>query len=916
MTIRSFPQLMFIVFCLLLIQPSLHAQDRGKDPLVVSGAQVPGLLGSLPADLVGFAYESGSWQQVPIQIDERVVKDVNAPYGGQGCLSPSAGPQPWDVVFYADPSTAVGPDTNPDFDADDELVFMQFDIGDKFDSGACPAGVLGSTLFELEVIDPIGNSLEGYLYLFEQDGSLQQSAGENYVTYDFILDSGQPISAYPICENETKCPGGPNNGQCEDSKLSTDEYEVEYSARWIEDVLRIKSGNSTGIDILDRHQGFIAPSFCGRTEDTFSAARGPIVNAIDGPVRAIRSVMGSNSGTFNQLTARFTKYRVDYTLDFRVHDFARLLCSGFADVFDFSTAATGMTYYNDKYPNGVAIDGSPDNLTNTAVTDWDLVSGPHGSIAAAFTFATDMTLLTSAQVCQGNDTGAGAVESYYDDRGNNSIDTCTGNKIAFGAFGFRLFTDACTDRRYNSSCSNNNNFFVENRFHYYLPPNATPSQAQTYGSYAKNPLQVNGTSLAGNCGSGSGLSASVASTPVSCAGGSDGSATATVSGGSGNYAYLWSNNQTQASIQNLTAGTYSVTVTDNVSLNTATASATVSEPSALALTISSTDETNGGGNGTASVQASGGTSPYSYAWTGPAGFSSNAQNIQGLSAGVYNVLVTDASGCTISGSATIVNQTGGCTFTQVDFEDFESGFGIWNDGGANCVRLQTGTSSGFAVRIRNGNNSSLTFTDVLDLSAYQELRVSFDFSSRSMESGESFSLELSTNGGGAYSSLKTWVSGTDFSPNDDLSDVVNYSGALGSNCRLRFVNDGNQNNDRIFLDAIEIEGCANTSSRYFGQQLPLNEQALPGLDQWQLAPNPTSGELRLSFHAQSHSTAHQVQILDSHGRLLQQRALAVSAGWNKEVFQLSDLAPGLYWLQLRGADGHVKTLRFVKSSGW
>src|SRR5690606_29164736 len=50
-------------------------------------------------------------------------------------------------------------------------------------------------------------------------------------------------------------------------------------------------------------------------------------------------------------------------------------------------------------------------------------------------------------------------------------------------------------------------------------------------------------------------------------------------------------------------------------------------------------------NGSIQVSATGGTSPYTYSWTGPDGFGANTANINGLAAGIYHLTLTDANGC-------------------------------------------------------------------------------------------------------------------------------------------------------------------------------------------------------------------------------------------------------------------------------
>jgi hypothetical protein len=64
------------------------------------------------------------------------------------------------------------------------------------------------------------------------------------------------------------------------------------------------------------------------------------------------------------------------------------------------------------------------------------------------------------------------------------------------------------------------------------------------------------------------LLTSVSTTPEMA--GNDGSATVTPTGGNGGYSYLWSNGETSATISNLAAGTYSVTVTDSLGCSTST----------------------------------------------------------------------------------------------------------------------------------------------------------------------------------------------------------------------------------------------------------------------------------------------------------------------------------------------------------
>lgn len=141
---------------------------------------------------------------------------------------------------------------------------------------------------------------------------------------------------------------------------------------------------------------------------------------------------------------------------------------------------------------------------------------------------------------------------------------------------------------------------------------------------------------------------------VLCNGGSTGSASATQTGGTAPYTYLWSNGQTNQVATGLLAGTYTVVVAD---ANNCSASnvVNITEPPVLAATLSSTNALCFGQNsGTASVVASGGTPGYNYNWSPSGGSGPNANN---LGAGTYTVTITDANGCTTQQTTTISQPT-------------------------------------------------------------------------------------------------------------------------------------------------------------------------------------------------------------------------------------------------------------------
>jgi gliding motility-associated-like protein len=134
-----------------------------------------------------------------------------------------------------------------------------------------------------------------------------------------------------------------------------------------------------------------------------------------------------------------------------------------------------------------------------------------------------------------------------------------------------------------------------------------------------------------------------------CNGGSNGKVDITVVGGTVPYTFSWSNGSTLEDLNNITAGTYDVTVTDFAGC-TATGSYVVGEPTPIVSSVTSTDVTCfNAKNGTATVQVSGGTAPYSYLWSTFQGSAS----IGNLNGGLYIVIITDNNGCEKRDSANI-----------------------------------------------------------------------------------------------------------------------------------------------------------------------------------------------------------------------------------------------------------------------
>ncbi len=175
--------------------------NRPADPVVLMGANVPGLIGVVPSDVVAFRNVSGVWEQIPVQVDERAAAvDFGTIYNST--------PIGWAAPQYTDPNTFTGTDPDPTLDNDDEIAFMAKDTGGKPDSFSEPAGVVANSGVEITISEPGDSAQVGRVYLFRQDGTLNQGANRQYVNYQFLLDSGDYRNTYntnsgPNPENST-----------------------------------------------------------------------------------------------------------------------------------------------------------------------------------------------------------------------------------------------------------------------------------------------------------------------------------------------------------------------------------------------------------------------------------------------------------------------------------------------------------------------------------------------------------------------------------------------------------------------------------------------------------------------------------------------------------------------------------------
>jgi hypothetical protein len=144
---------------------------------------------------------------------------------------------------------------------------------------------------------------------------------------------------------------------------------------------------------------------------------------------------------------------------------------------------------------------------------------------------------------------------------------------------------------------------------------------------------------------------SISQTNILCNNTSTGNISISTSGGEEPYDYDWSNGSSTANLNNLTAGTYTVTVSDNNNCTTVE-SISLTQPTALTPNLFQSDiSCHGDENGSLTVAPIGAISPYTFEWSTGA----TAPTINGLTSGQYSVTITDDNNCTITESTTLVD---------------------------------------------------------------------------------------------------------------------------------------------------------------------------------------------------------------------------------------------------------------------
>ncbi len=243
---------------------------------------------------------------------------------------------------------------------------------------------------------------------------------------------------------------------------------------------------------------------------------------------------------------------------------------------------------------------------------------------------------------------------------------------------------------------------------------------------------------------------------------------------------------------------------------------------------------------------------------------------------------------------------------------FETGWDNWTDGGEDAERY-TGTRSfegtwSIALRDDSGVLSSMVSPTYTTAPNYLAMQVEFNFYPYSMESGEDFSLQYSNNNGSTWTTIGSWISGTNFNNNTFYAASISINkSAYGftNTSKFRFVCDASTNSDLIYIDAVKVKGLSTATIIQGGEIAAISTQ-YEANDGIRVYPNPAQNTINIDLPSSVENTVYDIKLYDMTGKVLSKTQ---ANGIGK--IDVSEIGAGMYFIAVSIDGEMIETQKVV-----
>ena len=253
-----------------------------------------------------------------------------------------------------------------------------------------------------------------------------------------------------------------------------------------------------------------------------------------------------------------------------------------------------------------------------------------------------------------------------------------------------------------------------------------------------------------------------------------------------------------------------------------------------------------------------------------------------------------AQGCGVWSFSTLANPFGP---VELSFTDFESGWGIWTDGGNDCSLYTGGTyasggSNAADVQDNSGTASSFYMTNGVDVATpgYVQIDVEFEFIGISMDKNEDFFVE--------YFNGSSWYTVASYKQPNHFSNNIFYAAGVSilesqytfpTAMKIRFRCDASNDVDDVYIDNIRItaSNSANPNNYLVPLNMPFYALAGEGEEPIRVYPNPVTDELNIEV---KDNVKAEIYINDMQGRVVHH---SIFTG-EQQVINMESFRTGLY----------------------